>query len=71
LTAVAGRLASNVAGLKPPRSRKPRKSVHAGKPRGRLDQEALAKIGKGLKESFEDVRRQEVPERFKVLLRQF
>jgi Anti-sigma factor NepR len=67
----AAPLAANVAGLKPPKSRKPRKSAQPAKPRGRLDREVLARIGKGLKESFEDVRRQEVPERFKALLRQF
>jgi len=71
LTAVAP-VASNVAGLQPPRSRKrrKRKGVRA-EPRSRLDREILAQIGKGLRESFEDVRCQEVPERFKVLLRQF
>jgi Anti-sigma factor NepR len=63
--------ASNLAGLKPAKSRRARKSPQAAKPRGRLDREVLAKIGKGLKESFEDVRRQEVPERFKLLLQQF
>jgi Anti-sigma factor NepR len=70
-TSSAAPPAANGAGLKPPKSRKPRKSAQAAKPRGRLDREVLAKIGKGLKESFEDVRRQEVPERFKALLRQF
>jgi len=47
-----------------------RKSGQA-KRSGRLDREVLAKLGKGLKDCFADVQRQEVPERFKVLLRQF
>jgi hypothetical protein len=71
VAANAAPIAANMAGFKPVKSRKRRKSAQAAKPRGRLDREVLAKIGKGLKESFEDVRRQEVPERFKVLLRQF
>jgi hypothetical protein len=41
------------------------------KRRGRLDREVLAKLGKGLKDCFADVQNQEVPERFKILLRQF
>jgi hypothetical protein len=43
----------------------------ARKKRGRLDRAVLAMIGKGLEACFEEVRRQEVPERFKELLRQF
>jgi hypothetical protein len=41
------------------------------KRRGRLDRTVLVMIGKGLEACFEDIRRQEVPERFKLLLRQF
>jgi len=39
------------------------------KRRGRLEREVLANLGKGLKECFADMQRQEVPERFKALLR--
>jgi hypothetical protein len=41
------------------------------KKRGRLDRAVLAMLGKGLVECFDEVRKQEVPERFKTLLRQF
>ncbi len=41
------------------------------KSRGRLSRTALALLGKGLQDSFDEVRKQEVPERFKLLLRQF
>jgi Anti-sigma factor NepR len=41
------------------------------KPRGRLDRAVLAMLGKGLRNCFDEVRRQEVPERFKLLLQQF
>jgi hypothetical protein len=48
-----------------------RKSGQVVRRRGRLDREVLAKLGKGLKDCFADVQSQEVPERFKTLLRQF
>jgi hypothetical protein len=48
-----------------------RRSGAAAKPRGRLDREVLAKLGKGLKDCFADVQKQDVPERFKIILRQF
>jgi hypothetical protein len=41
------------------------------KTRGRLNRAVLAMLGKGLEDCFDEVRRQEVPERFKVLLQQF
>ena len=41
------------------------------KGRGRLNREVLAMLGKGLEDCFDEVRRQEVPERFKLLLQQF
>jgi hypothetical protein len=41
------------------------------KRRGRLDRAVLAMLGKGLEDCFDEVRKQEVPERFKLLLRQF
>jgi hypothetical protein len=56
---------------KPPARAAKRKSGHAAKRRGRLDREVLAKLGKGLKDCFADVQKQEVPERFKALLQQF
>jgi hypothetical protein len=46
-------------------------SDHKVKRRGRLDRAVLASLGKGLKDCFDEVRKQEVPERFKLLLRQF
>jgi hypothetical protein len=42
-----------------------------GKTRGRLNRAVLVMLGKGLEDCFDEVRRQEVPERFKLLLRQF
>jgi hypothetical protein len=42
-----------------------------GKARGRLNRAVLVMLGKGLEDCFDEVRRQEVPERFKLLLRQF
>jgi hypothetical protein len=41
------------------------------RPRGRLNRAALALLGKGLAECFDEIRNQEVPERFKMLLQQF
>ncbi len=41
------------------------------KSRGRLNRAVLAMLGKGLVDCFDEVRKQEVPERFKLLLRQF
>jgi hypothetical protein len=41
------------------------------KTRGRLDRAVLVTLGKGLEDCFEEIRRQEVPERFKLLLQQF
>jgi hypothetical protein len=41
------------------------------KARGRLNRAALAMLGKGLEDCFDEVRKQEVPERFKLLLQQF
>jgi hypothetical protein len=38
------------------------------KPRGGLDRATLTLLGKGLRECFDEVRQQEVPERFKLLL---
>jgi hypothetical protein len=46
-------------------------STQRGKPRGRLNRNVLAMLGKGLEDCFDEIRRQEVPERFKLLLRQF
>src|SRR5580692_4769985 len=41
------------------------------KTRGRLNRTVLAMLGKGLEECFDEIRKQEVPERFKLLLQQF
>jgi hypothetical protein len=41
------------------------------KTRGRLNRAVLAMLGKGLEECFDEIRKQEVPERFKLLLQQF
>jgi hypothetical protein len=41
------------------------------KTRGRLNRAVLAMLGKGLEDCFDEVRKQEVPERFKLLLQQF
>jgi hypothetical protein len=41
------------------------------KTRGRLDRAVLAMLGKGLEQCFDEIRKQEVPERFKLLLQQF
>jgi hypothetical protein len=41
------------------------------KARGRLNRAVLVMLGKGLEDCFDEVRRQEVPERFKLLLQQF
>jgi hypothetical protein len=48
----------------------PRKAKR-GQRRGRLDRAVLAMLGKGLEDCFDEIRKQEVPERFKSLLRQF
>jgi hypothetical protein len=45
--------------------------AHNTRPRGRLNRAVLAMLGKGLEECFDEVRKQEVPERFKLLLQQF
>jgi hypothetical protein len=37
----------------------------------RLSRAVLAALGKGLEDCFDEVRKQEVPERFKLLLQQF
>ena len=39
--------------------------------RGRLNGSVLAVLGKGLEDCFDEIRKQEVPERFKLLLQQF
>jgi hypothetical protein len=41
------------------------------KRRGRLDRAVLTTLGKGLEDCFDEVRKQEVPERFKLLLDRF
>ena len=41
------------------------------KTRGRLNRTVLVMLGKGLEECFDEIRKQEVPERFKLLLQQF
>jgi hypothetical protein len=41
------------------------------KTRGRLNRAVLVMLGKGLEECFDEIRKQEVPERFKLLLQQF
>ena len=41
------------------------------KRRGRLDRAVLTTLGKGLEDCFDEVRKQEVPERFKLLLQRF
>ena len=46
-------------------------SARKAKTRGRLNRAVLAKLGKGLEECFDEIRKQEVPERFKLLLQQF
>jgi hypothetical protein len=46
-------------------------SAPRAKTRGRLNRAVLAMLGKGLEECFDEIRRQEVPERFKLLLQQF
>jgi hypothetical protein len=57
--------------------RKPLRSSATGPPpagsgtRGRLNRAVLAMLGKGLEDCFDEVRKQEVPERFKLLLQRF
>jgi hypothetical protein len=46
-------------------------SVRKAKTRGRLNRAVLARLGKGLEECFDEIRKQEVPERFKLLLQRF
>jgi hypothetical protein len=41
------------------------------KTRGRLNRAVLVMLGKGLEQCFDEIRKQEVPERFKLLLQQF
>jgi hypothetical protein len=41
------------------------------KARGRLNRAVLAMLGRGLEDCFDEVRKQEVPERFKLLLQRF
>jgi hypothetical protein len=41
------------------------------KAHGRLNRTVLAMLGKGLEDCFDEVRKQEVPERFKLLLQRF
>ena len=43
----------------------------ARKARGGLNRAALVMLGKCLQDYLDEVRKQEVPERFKLLLRQF
>jgi hypothetical protein len=50
---------------------KQRRGAQAARTRGRLDREVLAKLGRALKDCFDEVRTQEVPERFRTLLQQF
>jgi hypothetical protein len=45
--------------------------VKARKARGGLNRAALVMLGKCLQDYLDEVRKQEVPERFKLLLRQF
>jgi hypothetical protein len=49
----------------------PKRDTAKKKARGRLDRSVLAMLGKGLEDCFDEVRRQDVPERFKLLLQQF
>src|SRR5260370_13868163 len=46
-------------------------SARKAKTRGRLNRAVLARLGKGLEECFDEIRKQEVPERFKLLLQRF
>jgi hypothetical protein len=48
-----------------------RKHARRARTRGRLDRAVLAMLGKGLEDCFDEVRKQEVPERFRLLLQQF
>ena len=54
-------------GTEPP---EPERGLKARR-RGRLNGSVLAVLGKGLEDCFDEVRKQEVPERFKLLLQQF
>ena len=47
------------------------RSARKAKTRGRLNRAVLARLGKGLEECFDEIRKQEVPERFKLLLQRF
>jgi hypothetical protein len=46
-------------------------TAHKPKARGRLNRAVLAMLGRGLEDCFDEVRKQEVPERFKLLLQRF
>jgi hypothetical protein len=46
-------------------------TVPRARTRGRLNRAVLAMLGKGLEDCFDEVRKQEVPERFKLLLQRF
>ncbi len=46
-------------------------NARQSKPRGRLNRAVLAMLGRGLEDCFDEVRKQEVPERFKLLLQRF
>jgi hypothetical protein len=45
--------------------------IPSARTRGRLSRAVLAMLGKGLEDCFDEVRKQEVPERFKLLLQRF
>ncbi len=51
--------------------KKTRDNARQPKPRGRLSRTVLAMLGRGLEDCFDEVRKQEVPERFKLLLQRF
>jgi hypothetical protein len=57
----------------PPNSKFEKMPDTARKPKahGRLNRAVLAMLGKGLEDCFDEVRKQEVPERFKLLLQRF
>jgi hypothetical protein len=46
-------------------------TARKSKAHGRLNRAVLAMLGKGLEDCFDEVRKQEVPERFKLLLQRF
>jgi hypothetical protein len=59
----------------PPAGSEPAAGMAGGarraKTRGRLNRAVLSMLGKGLEDCFDEIRKQEVPERFKLLLQQF